>query len=152
MSEWDKIVGSLIGAAFALRAADGSKSAPVRIGYGIVGYDVLSSVLAELKLRSPAAVGRVDLKQPKTQLKFQPATARTIAERVNFIHTQMLAGVKDPKIYALAREVLTRRCGNDWCVKEKDAVAEITAIFNEVRSKVRYTLDPQTFDAFATPG
>jgi len=84
-------------------------------------------------------------------LKFEEKRVRTIQERVAHVHQQMIQGTRDPKIYALAREVMTRKCGEDWCIPEKDHKAEATAIFNEVRKRVRYTWDPTDYDAFQTP-
>ena len=84
-------------------------------------------------------------------LTFKAYRVRTIQDRVARVHEQMVAGTKDPKIYALAREVLTRRNGNgDWAVREKDHAGEATALFNEVRKRVRYTWDPTDYDAFQT--
>ena len=67
------------------------------------------------------------------------------------MHQQMIAGTKDPKVYSLAREVLSRKSGDSWSVAEKDHKGEVTALFNEVRKRVRYTWDPTDYDAFQTP-
>jgi transglutaminase-like putative cysteine protease len=51
-----------------------------------------------------------------------------------------------------ARAQVTRKCGADWCVPEKNTPKEIAAIFNGMRQDVRYTSDVAGVDTYATPG
>lgn len=151
--ELSKIGAALIGAAFATKVFDGSKSLAVRIAYGVVAYDIVTMAFASKPL---FGTGKLDYAKTassggRVPLKFQEKRVRSIQERVALVHQQMLHGTRDPKVYALAREVLTRRCGDDWCVPEKDHKKEAEALFEEVRKRVRYTWDPTDYDAFQTP-
>jgi len=149
---------ALIGAAFGLKVLDDKKAWWARVAYGAVAFDLIKTAThkdAHLLGSEKKPLGSVQtamgpgaaVKTPK----FQERRVRTIQERVAYVHEQMLQGTRDPKIYALAREVVTKKCGDDWCLPEKDHRAEATAIFNEVRKRVRYTWDPTDYDAFQTP-
>jgi len=54
----------------------------------------------------------------------------------------------DPVVRSWVSEVLTRRCGDNWCVPEKDRSAEIQAIFDALRKRVRYTGDTWSADTY----
>lgn len=149
----DRLIALLLGAGFGARAFDKNKSALARVGYGLVGYDLLRSGLAGQgdQFFGPTGAQRTNLAQANTKLNFEERRVKTIAERVAYVHEQMVKGTRDPQVYALARAVLTKKCGDDWCVKEKDYPGEMTALFNEARSRCRYTMDPVDYDAFQTP-
>lgn len=153
-----QIGAGLIGAAFGVKVFDDKKAWWARAAYGVVAFDLIRTAMNPEghlfgqqpgKPRLGYAKGEPD--SAKTPLKFQERRVRTIDERVAYVHQQMIQGTRDPKIYALAREVLTKKCGDGWCVDEKDHKAEVTALFNEVRKRVRYTWDPTDYDAFQTP-
>ncbi|MDO8689532.1 MAG: hypothetical protein Q7R39_05905, partial [Dehalococcoidia bacterium] len=60
-----------------------------------------------------------------------------------------------PIIKEKALGVLTRKCGDKWCVAPKDYVGEITALFTSIQDPrspiaVRYTRDHVTVDQFMT--
>lgn len=145
----DKGILGLVGVAFGLRVFDSSKSIPIRAGYGLVAWDLVSAAMngdtaTDLE---PASVGALTVQERGlTPLNFVPHTVRTIEERVDLIHRQMLHGVKDPSIYALARKTLVENN-----VPAKDSRAEIEAMFWLVKNRVRYTWDPLDYDAFQTP-
>lgn len=156
------IIGSLVGVALGLRALDANKPWWARLAFGAAGYALIAEALQ--RESSFFGFGRGPGKMPvgpqktglpsgpsSTNLKFEERKARTIDERVSFVHEQSVKGTRDPKVYTLAREVLARKCGDSWCVREKDALGEITALFDEVKKKVRYTWDPLDYDAFQTP-
>lgn len=149
-----QIGAGLIGAAFGLKVFDENKALWARVAYGVVAFDLIKTAMAQEghlfgeKANTKLADAGTASKPP---LKFQERRVKTIQERVAYVHQQMIAGTRDPKIYALAREVLTRKCGDEWCLPEKDHKAEVTALFNEVRKRVRYTWDPTDYDAFQTP-
>lgn len=150
----ENIAQTLLGAVFGVRVFDDSKPLWARAGYGIVAFDLLRTGLSGIERPGASlADGTVTVKRPglSKPLTFAHQRVRTIQERVALVHKQMLAGTKDPKIYALARQVLTRKVGDDWAIGEKDHWGEATALFNEVRSRVRYTWDPTDYDAFQTP-
>lgn len=152
-----RTISALFAAAFGFQALDGTKEWWARLAYGLVGFDILRRGWAEdftqARLADAGPLSKSVVSQRATvPLSFQPQRVNSLDERVERIHEQMLAGTKDPEIYSLARTVLSRKCGNTWCAPEKDALAEIRAIFSEVRSRVRYTFDPLDYDAFQTPG
>ncbi len=143
----EQIAGLLVGSAFGARALNGERGAISRVGYALVGYDLISGALAGQPLMGPQGAqktGLVNGKQPSNPPpKFE--------ERVKYVHEQAVKGTRDPQVYSLAREILSRKCGKDWCVAEKDHWGEAVALFNEVKSRVRYTFDPLDYDAFQTP-
>lgn len=156
----ERIIAGLFGAAFAIRVFDGDRAWYIRLGYGLVGYDLLARAWESQPLFSgeqdAGLLGRVkglgkSALPGAPKLNFKETRVRTIDERVSRVHEQMIQGTRDPKIYALAREVLSRKCGDNWCVPEKDNRAEAEALFFEVKKRVRYVWDPLDYDAFQTP-
>ena len=164
MPKLDQLVNGLVGAAFGIRAFDGRRPVWARVAYGAVGFDLLRAAYYGEPVLQPAAVGGERAVSGSVisrstgavgpALKFQEHKLKTknIGERVAYVHTQALNGTRDPKVYSLARAVVSRKCGNDRCIPERDHKGEMAALFAEVRSRVRYTLDPTDFDAFSTPG
>lgn len=158
-SNLDKLIGIAIGAAFGARVIDTRKPAWARVAYGAVSYDLISSALrtGEPLGRAPVgpqktAAGRAATSPNQTPLNFEERRVKTIEQRVAFVHEQAVKGTRDPVVYSLAREVLSRKGANgEWAVKEKDNWGEVQALFWEVRRRVRYTWDPTDYDAFQTP-
>lgn len=146
----ERVGAALIGVAFGTKVFDTRKPLWARIAYGAVAFDMVSMAFASEK---PALLG--DSEEPregrKVPLNFKEVRVRSIQERVALVHQQLLHGTRDPKVYGLAREILTRKCGDDWCVPEKAHRKEAEALFAEVRKRVRYTWDPTDYDAFQTP-
>lgn len=187
MAMLERVIGGLVGGAFALRAFDERKAWWARIAYGAVGADLLISAYngtpflgvsaateavegqdaiagtgtsARAKLtKIGKSAGKFAKSKPadtafqlKTKLpKFEERRVKTIEERVAYVHEQAVKGTRDPKIYTLAREVLSRKHKGEWLVDEKDYRGEATALFNEIKKRVRYTWDPLDYDAFQTP-
>lgn len=151
----DRLALGVTGGAFLLRALSGQLPAYARVGYLLVGINLVNSARAVSSAPMPASpFGELAPGggSTPTTLKFEPRKARTLSERVSYIHEQAIKGVKeDSKAYVLARQIVTRKCGNDWCIPERDHMGEVSALFWEVRRRVRYTLDPVIFDAFQTP-
>jgi len=79
------------------------------------------------------------------------AQVTTLEQRVRHIQGRILKGETDPQIYTLARQIVSRRCGDDWCIKEKDNVGEAKAVFDFMRKNVRYTSDSLNIDTFQNP-
>ena len=151
----DQAAMGFLGAALVTKVTDTRIPLVLRAGYAVVGGDMIYRAIAPGNPGAQQRLLGVGDAQPPTRarstLKFEPRKARTIAERVSFIHEQALKGVHSPKIYELARKTLSRKCGGTWCVPERDARAELETMYGEVRQRVRYTLDPREFDAFVTP-
>lgn len=60
-------------------------------------------------------------------------------------------GKRDPRIRVFASQAVSQQCGNQWCVPEKDSVAEAKAIFDAIRRRVRYTSDIHAVDTYQKP-
>lgn len=153
----EAVAQTLLGAVMGVRVFDDKKPWWARTAYGVVAFELLKEGLGSIgrDMNPPegpalgdSAASVINARKPLT---FAHGRVRTIQDRVAMVHKQMVASTKDPKVYALAREVLTRG-GNDgeWPVAEKDHKGEVTALFNEVRKRVRYTWDPTDYDAFQT--
>lgn len=154
---FDQIVSGLLGAAFGVRALDSKRALWARVAYGAVGFDMLRAAFSASPqpllgkfVRGQSIRNAVG--EPTVPLKFKEVRVNGINERVARIWQQLQTGPRDPKVYSLARSVLSRKCGGEWCVPERDALGEVKALFHEVRSRVRYTYDPLWYDAFQTPG
>jgi transglutaminase-like putative cysteine protease len=78
-------------------------------------------------------------------------TVRSIDDRIKYIRQLVKEGGTHPKVRALAHSILNRKCDGEWCVPEKDQIAEVAALFREVRQRVRYTLDPVRADTYTAP-
>lgn len=72
-------------------------------------------------------------------------------DRIRHLRKLVDEGKRDPAVYAFVREALSQRCGEDWCIKEKDNVEEARAIFEAVRKRVRYTSDIANVDTYQKP-
>ena len=162
MANLDKVIGLALGAAFGARVLDERKAAWARIAYGAVAADLISSALSNGGPvpglgKAPygpqkSAAGEAAKGGASQPLNFEERRVKTIEQRVAFVHEQMVKGTRDPVVYALAREVLSRKGPHgEWAVREKDNWGEVQALFWEVRKRVRYTWDPTDYDAFQTP-
>lgn len=148
----ERWVTGLFGVAFAIRILDSSKPWWARAGYGLVGYDLLTTAWNDKSIFAGAqSSGLISRPSNGDVLKFAEVRVSSIDERVAKVHEQMLQGTRDPVVYGLAREVLSKKCGDGWCVPQKNPQAEIEAMFFEVKKRVRYTWDPLDYDAFQTP-
>lgn len=73
---------------------------------------------------------------------------KNLDDRMRIIIGLIQQGKVDPTVRAWVSEILTRRCGDSWCVPEKDRSAEIRAIFDAIRERVRYTGDVWSADTY----
>lgn len=73
---------------------------------------------------------------------------RDLDDRMRIIIGLIRQGQVDPSVRVWVSEVLTRRCGDTWCTPEKDRSAEIRAIFDAIRERVRYTGDVWSTDTY----
>lgn len=88
----------------------------------------------------------------RVNLGDQMHDVHSIDERVGHIIRLIQKGRSDPKVIGLARQVISKRCGEDWCIAERDYKGEVRAIFAEVRRRVRYVRDEWGADTFSAPG
>ncbi len=99
---------------------------------------------------------------------------RTLDDRIKYLRRLAVEGKLDPEIYAFARKAVNRRCGNRWCIDEKDNLGEAKAlfgalrqrkpprmsardveaagrVFRQIRNNVRYTSDISGVDTYQRP-
>ncbi|MBS7615474.1 transglutaminase domain-containing protein [Candidatus Bathyarchaeota archaeon] len=74
-----------------------------------------------------------------------------VKDRVEVIKQMIIKYREHPQIRAIASDILNKRCGDKWCIPEKDWLAEVKAVFDAVRKNVRYTRDPISKDLFVSP-
>ena len=95
--------------------------------------------------------GEAQTVQGRKRLTAKRHQVHTIEQRVQKIIELVRKAKVDPYVQRATAGVLNRKCGDDWCVPEKDHTAEIRAIFTYVREHVRYMADPKNLDTFRAP-
>ena len=132
-----------------------------RIGHGING---LSGGDGPIEARKPRALAVLSGKRGRKggvvihrkgmngeDLKATYEDLESLDDRVDRLRDLARKGMKDEAIRQKALSVLSEKCGDGWCVREKDYWGEVQAIFNEVRRSARYVRDPLGMDAFQAP-
>jgi hypothetical protein len=94
---------------------------------------------------------------------------RTLDDRIRYLRGLVDNGKRDPEVFAFARRALTKKCGGQWCIPEKDNLGEAKALFAEIRrvqggdlagakklfhhirDNVRYTSDIYGVDTYQKP-
>lgn len=75
----------------------------------------------------------------------------SIDSRVRHVISTIQKGRKDPRIRAFAVKAVSQKCGNRWCVPERDWWGEARALFGAIRQNVRYVRDIHKIDTFQAP-
>lgn len=75
----------------------------------------------------------------------------TIDQRVHHIVKMIQKGRDHPQVRKVTVQLLSKKCGKEWCVPEKSWWAEVVTIFDGVRANVRYTRDTYNKDLFQHP-
>ena len=78
-------------------------------------------------------------------------TVNTIEDRIRHIVGLIQKGRDDPRVRKLTAQLLSKKCGDEWCTPEKNAKAEVETIFAAVRQHVRYTRDTYGKDLYQHP-
>jgi len=76
---------------------------------------------------------------------------KNLDERIAHLRELIEQGKRDPVVYEFARRAVNKRCGNGWCVPEKDNGRELQALFKAIRNNVRYTSDIDKVDSYQKP-
>lgn len=113
-----------------------AKSRPVAVGNGNKNREI-ASVEGPLDTNNEPVV--------KTHV------VRDIEARTGHVAAMIRKGREHPRVRKVAAQILAKRCGDKWCVPEKDWKAEVRAIFDAVRSRVRYTRDFVHKDLYQHP-
>jgi hypothetical protein len=79
--------------------------------------------------RGRGSMGKLVSKGGGMQLR----SVTSLEERINAIRNRIQIGKTDPRVIKWARAQVTRKCGADWCVPEKNTPKEIAAIFKGIR-------------------
>ena len=116
----------------------------------------IGSVIAGMKTladmgQETAVSKKLDEAPDKRAMKTKTYTVNTIEQRVKHIVTMIQKGRDHAQVRQLTVQCLSRKCGPDWCVPEKNWWAEVQAIFNFFRKNVRYTRDTYNKDLFQHP-
>jgi hypothetical protein len=109
----------------------------------------------------------------RVPMQMRSFNIRTLDDRIGYLRRLVDAGKRDPQVYAFGRRAVTRKCGNRWCINEKDNLSEAKAIFDavrrtraqsgvgdvatarklfrQIREQVRYTSDIAGVDTYQKP-
>jgi hypothetical protein len=87
----------------------------------------------------------------KGLMRMRTYNIRNLDDRIRHLRRLVDEGKRDPAVYEFVREAISRRCGDDWCVREKDNMGEARAIFDAARRRVRYTSDISGVDTYQKP-
>jgi hypothetical protein len=103
---------------------------------------------------SPSPLGRAKLPESfnvDDKLTMKVHNVRNIDERVKHCVDLIRRGRNDPRIRALAVQVVSQKRNGKWACPERDYVCECTAMFDYVRDQVRYVRDGVNRDLFQHP-
>jgi transglutaminase-like putative cysteine protease len=76
---------------------------------------------------------------------------RSIDDRIAHIADMIRRYSEDPRVMQAAARAVSERCGKRWCVKPRDHVGEIEAVFRFVKRHVRYVRDGVELDTYRSP-
>lgn len=106
---------------------------------------------AKLVQKQGRQVTRTHRKGLAGEMTMSLHNVKSLDERLKYIQGRVAKGKVDPQIYALARKIVSQKCGDKWCVPEKDNVGEAKAIYEYLRKNVRYTSDILGVDSYQNP-
>lgn len=140
-NDWIALVGVLLVAIAAVRSFLWSRREVVAIsGSG----DPLRQLLE-------ADVPGTGKKPISPGVKVKRETLPSIDDRVGRIRELMRKYAEHPVIIEQTTKILSRKCGDRWCIPEKNWDAEAVALFAWVRRHVRYRREPGSRDTFSAP-
>lgn len=87
----------------------------------------------------------------KGVMRMRTYNVRNLDDRIRHLRRLVDEGKRDPAVYAFVRDAISKRCGGDWCIREKDNLSEARAIFDATRRRVRYTSDIAGVDTYQKP-
>jgi transglutaminase-like putative cysteine protease len=89
--------------------------------------------------------GRKTVRAPNgsnVSMQMRSFEIRSLDDRIRYLERLVDEGKRDPQVYAFARRALTKKCGRNWCIDEKDNVREAQALFNAVRKQHPAKMSP----------
>lgn len=151
MGAYFSLAGGFLLSAWALyeNAKDGSGSVH-GLGEGMDPRRV--KALPSVSLKREA--GKRSKGEGKPQLKQYDIA--DIDTRVGLIGELIRKGSLNPDLRETTVKLLSQKCNDSWCVKEKDCLGEVRAIFNAIRDPkspyaIRYVRDAMLADVFTAP-
>jgi transglutaminase-like putative cysteine protease len=119
----------------------------------IIGTRLVKSAVDGLgeHLLSKGRVDVAELPAGRGPMKMKVKQVFSLEDRMAEIIRITNKGKLDPEIRKFVAEAINKKCGDDWCVKERDYDGEIVSVFNAVRRNVRYTGDIWSVDTFQHP-
>lgn len=130
MEKWRKVAR---GAGLLAHGLAGNGTIGGRINAGLSGLELLSDAM---KAGPPAA---------------RIIEVAGIADRCKIIAANIRAGSRFPPIVSLARRLVSKRCGDTWCVAPRDEVAMVEVIHGAMPDLVRWVKDPVGVDYYTHP-
>jgi transglutaminase-like putative cysteine protease len=91
------------------------------------------------------------VKTGKGPMRMRTYTIHDLDGRIKHLRRLVDEGKRHPAVHEFVRAATSRRCGDDWCIREKDNLAEARAIFDATRRQVRYTSDIAGVDTYQKP-
>ena len=127
------------------------------VGYGQIalGIGFVLKGLADVSNNTPALLGKAPLALPRGNVIEKVTTKRvgSIDARVEEIRKLIVKGSLHPAVREKALEIVSKKCGEKYCIQEKSYQGEIDAIFWAIRDpkskdSIRYVRDHVTVDQF----
>lgn len=130
MSRWMKVAR---GAGMLMGAAWGNMGPGRRVQNGIAGLGLLQEAMNE----GPGSARQIEV--------------GGIQDRLRIIAGNIRAGARHPPIVSLARRIVSRRCGDEWCIAPRDEIGMVHEIHATMPRLVRWVKDPIGVDWYAHP-
>lgn len=111
----------------------------------------LNGVEKSEQLASPSPTKLSVPRDPWSTLTSTTDFVGDIDGRVRHLIRLVRKGKRSPKIQLAVARILNRKCGDKWCIPEKDHKKEILALFKWCRSQMRYLADPRGVDTYRAP-
>jgi hypothetical protein len=83
----------------------------------------------------------------RVPMRMRSFNIRTLDDRIRYLNRLADEGKRDPQVYAWARSAVNKKCGNQWCVAEKDNLGEARALFGAMRRGVPPNMTPRDIEA-----
>jgi transglutaminase-like putative cysteine protease len=93
----------------------------------------------------------ITMNTPSGPVRLRTYRIKNLDERIQHLRALVEQGKRDPAVYEFARRAVNKKCGNSWCVPEKNNLAEAKALFDAIRANVRYTSDIAGIDSYQKP-
>lgn len=88
------------------------------------------------------------LLKPNSNMQMLTVESEDIDDRVSWIIEEIHEGKRDPRVRQIGSDILSKKKGDAWAIPERDWLGEVTAVFNYIRSNVRFTRDPHEVELF----